>query len=136
MVIHLLFLIVLIIGVFLESVFLPYPVVFITLAFFFFFKRDFLFFTIALLSSLFFDIVVIRNPPGTALFLSLFLVFLYVFERVFAALDVRVYVLFVFLGAEVYRFYAGYPFQIPTSGICFIILMAIGILLSKFKKHE
>lgn len=129
-----LFLIILSVSVFVEAVFFPYPLVFITLATYFFFKKDIFFFMAALLFAVFFDTLRHANPQGTALFLSLFLLFLYIFERVFAVLDARLYVLFVFMAAEGYRLYAGYPFDLITTIIAFILLMALGIFISRRKE--
>lgn len=128
------FFMLLVIAVFIESVFFPYPIVFITLAIYFFFKQDVLFFILALLFAVFSDTLLLRTPPGTALFLALFLMFLYLFERIFAVLDIRVFMFLVFVGAELFRFYAGYPFDIITTGIFFIMLMTFGIFISRKQK--
>lgn len=136
MIVSVIFFTLLILAVFIESVFLPYPIVFITLAVFFLFKQDLLFFIFAFVFSLFADLLFLRIPSGTALFLSGFLVFLYFFKRVFTHVDIRVFMLIVFIAAEGYRFYAGYPFQLVLSIVFFIALMGLGIVINTFEKKD
>lgn len=133
MLISFIFFLVVLCAVFLESVFLPYPLVFIALAVFFLFQRDILFFLFALIFAVLLDILTVASPAITTFLLALFLLFLYMVERVFAVLDVRLYMLFIFIAAEIIRGVNGYPFQFITSIIFFIGLMVTGITLHRLQ---
>lgn len=133
MLIYILFFILLIFSVLLESVIFPYPIVFITLSIFFLFKNDLLFFFLALFFGVLLDTLAFQSIGATPLFLAIFLIFIYIFERVFVTLDVRLFMVFVFLFTEAYRFYVGYPFQPVISITLFLGLMISGIMMSRMK---
>lgn len=133
MLISSIFFLIVLCAVFFESVFLPYPLVFITLAVFFLFQKDILFFLLALVFAILFDTLAVVNPPITSFIIALFLLSLYLVERIFTVLDVRLYMLFIFFGAEIVRRVYGYPFQLVTSIVFLIGLLVTGIMLHKLQ---
>lgn len=133
---RIIFFLFLIFAVFLESTIFPFPLAFLLLGVYFLISEDLLFFIVAFILGTFLDALTFHTLGATPLFLAGFFIFLYIFEKAFSILDIRVYLAVVWICSIFYGWYAGYPFAPLYVCISLGLLVAVGIFLSRIQKKH
>lgn len=126
--IHLIFIPILFVALLFESTIISFPLIFISSVILFLIRRDIFSSILILIFALLLDSLTLRHLGFTSLSLFILFTIISVSERIFSSQGLWLGVILSFIGVEIYRHEASYPFSfvlfavLTTGAIVFLYL--------------
>lgn len=121
-------------GLFVESTILPFPFVFLFSVLCFFFFEDEIALVTLFVAGLFLDTLILNTIGFTPVFGFLYLLGIIVIAKLFSFQGTLFTAVVIATGVELYRYIAGYPFSIIMTTVFFLGLLLFIVIERRHKE--